>query len=67
MLIVKYLCAIIAVFTTLLYISDIITSFTTDSFYMPKEGEPEPAMKHAAFRLILGLIMALTWPVLFIF
>lgn len=67
MLIMKYICAIIALFTTLLYISDIIVSFTSEKFWLPVDGEAEPAMKHAAMRLILGAIMAVTWPVLFIF
>lgn len=67
MLWVKFLCAIIALFTTLLFFSDVVTMISDQSVWIPKEGEADPAMRHAAFRLILAAIMALTWPVLFIF
>lgn len=67
MVVVKFICCIIALFTTLLFISDVITSCTSDKFTIPKEDEPDPAMRHAAFRLILSIIMAISWSVLIVF
>lgn len=62
----RLICTIVAIFTSLLYISDIITCLSDNGFELPKEGEQSPAMKHAAFRLILSCVMAITWAVVFI-
>lgn len=62
----KLICTIIAIFTSLLYISDIITCLSDNGLEMMKEGDESPAVKHAAFRLILSAIMAVTWAVVFI-
>lgn len=63
MLVLKYICAIIALLSTLIFISNIITNLST-----PWSGdENDKTNNYAALRLILALIMSVTWPVLFIF
>jgi len=63
MLVLKYICAVIALLSTLIFISNIITNLSTPSFGTDKDN----TNNYAALRLILALIMSLTWPVLFIF
>jgi len=66
MLVFKFICLVIAIFTTLLYISDYVTDLNTGpTFIVPAGNEDDinSHMKHAAIRLILSIIMSLTWPV----
>lgn len=65
--IIRYICAIIAVFTTLLFVSNIITNMTSSSVFIAKENGDykDNSINHAAFRLILSLIMSITWPLVF--
>lgn len=63
MLVLKYICAIIALLSTLIFISNIITNLSTPW----SSDENDKTNNYAALRLILALIMSVTWPVLFIF
>jgi len=67
MLILKYICAVICIFCLLVFISNIITNLTSPQAFIVEEGKPDPAMKHAALRLILSIIIALTFSVLIVF
>ena len=67
MLIFKFICAIIAVYTTTLYVSSILTSVSFNAFrFMPSKDQVEDSTK-AKFRLVVGLIMAVSWAVLIVF
>lgn len=65
MLVLKYICFVIAIFSTLLFISNFATSLSDGSKF--DEKGKENTYKFAAFRLILATIMSLTWPVIFLF
>lgn len=70
MLFLKYICSIIAIISTLLYInsviSDIVTPPSIRKFEMNLDDE-QISKNSSAFRFILSIIMAITWPVLFLF
>ncbi len=62
----KYICAIIAVFCTLLFVSNIITNMTSSQVIFSKDDNvTNNNMYYAALRLILILIMSITWPLVF--
>lgn len=62
----KYICAIIAVFCTLLFVSNIITNMTSSQVIFSKDNNvTNNNMNYAALRLILALIMSITWPLVF--
>ena len=67
MLILKFLCAIIAIFSTTLYISSILTSISFNAFRFPDNDDQTEDVAKAKFRLIIGLIMAVSWAVLIVF
>lgn len=64
MLVLKYICAVIALLSTLIFISNIITNLSTPTWVDSKDDKTN---NYAALRLILALIMSITWPILFIF
>lgn len=65
MLVLKYICAVIALLSTLIFISNIISNISANSSWSAKEDDK--TNNFAALRLILALIMSITWPILFIF
>ena len=70
MLVLKYICAVIALFSTLLFISNLISDITIPSIVRATElnvPEDKVILQSAFRRLILIILMSLTWPVLFIF
>ena len=67
MLFLKFICAIIAIFCTTLYISSLLTSLSYNSFRLPDNNDQIEDVKKAKFRLVVGLIMAVTWGVLLVF
>lgn len=67
MLILKFICAIIAIYTTTLYISSILTSISFNAFRFPSNNDQVEDVSKAKFRLIVGLIMAVSWAVLIVF
>ncbi len=67
MLVLKFICAIIAVYTTTLYISSILTSVSFNAFRFPSNDDETEDVKKAKFRLWVGLIMAVSWAVLIVF
>ena len=67
LLILKFLCAIVGIFATTLYISSIFTSVSFNSMRLPGvKDEVEDTVK-AKFRLVVGAIMAVCWGVLIVF
>lgn len=67
LLIIKFLCAIVAIYTTTLYISSILTSISFNAFRFPAQEDQTEDVTKAKFRLIVGLIMAVSWAVLIVF
>lgn len=67
MLWVKFICAIIAVYTTTLYVSSILTSISFNAFRFPSNDDQIEDTGKAKFRLVVGLIMAVAWAVLIVF
>lgn len=67
MLFLKFICAIIAIFSTTLYISSLLTSLSYNSFRFPSNTDETEDVKKVKFRLVVGLIMAVSWGVLLIF
>ena len=67
LLILKFLCAIIAIFTTTMYISSILTSVSFNSVRFPGTPDVIEDEKKAKFRLVVGAIMAVCWAVLIVF
>ena len=67
MLILKFICAIIAIFSTTLYISSLLTSISFNAFRFPSNDDQVEDVSKAKFRLIIGLIMAVSWAVLIVF
>lgn len=67
MLFLKFLCAVIAIFSTTLYVSSLLTSVSFDAFRFPAmEDQTEDEVK-SKFRLVVGAIMAVSWAVLMVF
>ena len=70
MLILKYICAVIAIISTLLYISSMVSDIVMPPSLRALElntSEEQVTKNSSAFRFILSIIMGLTWPVLFLF
>jgi len=67
MLWLKFICAIIAIYTTTLYISSILTSISFNAFRFPSNDDQVEDTSKAKFRLWVGLIMAVAWAVLIVF
>ena len=67
MLFLKFICAVIAIFTTTLYISSILTSISFNAFRFAEHDDQIEDVKKAKFRLIVGAIMAVCWSVLIVF
>ena len=67
MLLLKFICAVVAIYTTTLYISSILTSISFNAFRFPSNDDQIEDTSKAKFRLIIGLIMAVSWAVLIVF
>lgn len=67
MLWVKFICAIIAIYATTLYLSSLLTSVSFNAFRFPSNDDQIEDTGKAKFRLVVGLIMAVTWAVLIVF
>ena len=67
MLLLKFICAVIAIFSTTLYVSSILTSISFNAFRFPDNNDQTEDVAKAKFRLIVGLIMAVSWAVLIVF
>ena len=67
MLWLKFICAIIAVYTTTLYLSSILTSISFNAFRFPSQEDQTEDVIKTKFRLWVGLIMAVSWAVLMVF
>ena len=67
LLILKFICAVIAVYTTSLYVSSLLTSISFNAFRFPSNDDQTEDVTKAKFRLVTGLIMAVSWAVLIVF
>ena len=67
MLLLKFICAVIAIFSTTLYISSLLTSISFNAFRFPSNDDQTEDTTKAKFRIVTGLIMAVTWAVLIVF
>lgn len=67
MLIFKFICAVIAIFSTTLYISSLLTSISFNAFRFPSNDDQVEDTKKVKGRLWFGFIMALSWAVLIVF
>lgn len=67
MLLFKFICAVVAIYATTLYISSILTSISFNAFRFPSNDDQIEDTSKAKFRLIVGLIMAVSWAVLLVF
>ena len=67
MLWLKFLCAVIAIFSTTLYVSSILTSISFNAFRLPESKDQTEDIVKAKFRLIVGAIMSVSWAVLIVF
>lgn len=56
---------VIALFSTLMFISDMVVSIF-QSYPTSFDYNEDLPMKHAALRLIFAIIMSITWPVVFL-
>ena len=67
MLIFKFICAIIAIYSTTLYISSLLTSISFNAFRFPSNDDQIEDVSKAKFRLWIGVVMAISWSVLLVF
>ena len=67
MLAFKFICAVIAIFSTTLYVSSLLTSVSFNAFRFPSNNDQVEDSAKAKFRLIVGLVMAVSWAVLLVF
>lgn len=67
MLIFKFICAIIAIYSTTLYISSLLTSISFNAFRFPSNDDQIEDVDKAKFRLWVGVVMAISWSVLLVF
>lgn len=67
MLIFKFICAIIAIYSTTLYISSLLTSISFNAFRFPSNDDQIEDVSKAKFRLWVGIVMAIAWSVLLVF
>ena len=61
MLLLKFICTVVAIFSTTLYISSILTSISFNAFRFPSNDDQIEDTSKAKFRLIVGLVMAVSW------
>ena len=66
MALLKFLCAIIAVYATTLYISSLMTSISFNAFRFPSNNDETEDTKKVKFRLWVGLVMAVSWAALIV-
>lgn len=66
MLLFKYICAVIAIYSTTLYISSLLTSMSFNAFRFPSNNDETEDVKKVKFRLVIGIIMAVSWAVLLV-
>lgn len=67
MLWLKFICAIVAIFSTTLYISSILTSISFNAFRFPSNDDQIEDTGKVKFRLWVGGIMAISWAILIVF
>jgi hypothetical protein len=67
MLLFKFICAIVAIYSTTLYISSLLTSVSFNAFRFPSNDDETEDVKKVKFRLVIGIIMAISWAVLLVF
>jgi hypothetical protein len=67
MLLFKFICAIVAIYSTTLYISSLLTSVSFNAFRFPSNDDETEDVKKVKFRLVIGIIMAVSWAVLLVF
>ena len=67
MLLLKFICAVIAIFSTTLYISSLLTSISFNAFRFPSNDDQTEDVTKAKFRIVVGIIMAVSWAVLMVF
>lgn len=67
MLFLNFICAVIAIFSTTLYVSSLLTSISFNAFRFPSNDDQVEDTSKAKFRLWVGLIMSLSWAVLIVF
>lgn len=70
MLILKYICTVVALFSTITFISTLISDITMSPTLKALElntTENEVIKKSSSVRLWLTLLMALSWAVLIVF
>jgi len=67
MLLFKFICAIVAIYSTTLYISSLLTSISFNAFRFPSNDDETEDVKKVKFRLVIGIIMAVSWAVLLVF
>jgi hypothetical protein len=63
----RFLCTVIGIFSTTLYVSSILTSISFNAFRMPMQEDQTEDVTKAKFRLWVGLIMAISWAVVIVF
>jgi hypothetical protein len=61
MLFLKFICAVIAIYATTLYVSSILTSISFNAFRFPSNDDQIEDNSKAKFRLIIGLVMSIAW------
>lgn len=75
MFILKYICFVIAVVTTGLYINNLVVDFVRAMTWTKRvtfgsdeaeKGRTEEPDDYTMFRFVLSIIMALTWGVVFL-
>lgn len=67
MLLFKFICAIVAIYSTTLYLSSLFTSISFNAFRFPSNDDETEDVKKVKFRLVIGIIMAVSWAVLLVF
>ena len=66
LLILKFICAAIAIYSTTLYVSSILTSVSFNAFRFPSGDDQTEDEKKVKFRLWVGIIMAISWAALLV-
>lgn len=61
-----FICSVIAIFSTTLYISSLLTSVSFNAFRFPSNDDQTEDVTKAKFRIIIGIIMAVSWSVLLV-
>ena len=66
MLLFKFICAVIAIYSTTLHISSLLTSMSFNAFSFPSNNDETEDVTKVKFRLVIGIIMAVSWAVLLV-